>query len=63
MYELMVDWEAKKTDYQPKGNVWISVAGILDELNMGKEDLEDARRHFNASSTVRFVFMVDPSLN
>ncbi|CAN0356782.1 unnamed protein product [Ectocarpus sp. 6 AP-2014] len=53
MFELMADWEAKKTDHYPGKNVWISIAGMLDLVGMSVKDCEASRKQFNETSTVR----------
>ncbi|CAN0121804.1 unnamed protein product [Ectocarpus sp. 12 AP-2014] len=53
MFELMADWEAKKTDHYPGKNVWISVAGMLDLVGMSVKDCEASRKQFNETSMVR----------
>ncbi|CAM9625929.1 unnamed protein product [Ectocarpus sp. 8 AP-2014] len=53
MFELMADWEAKKTNHQPGKKVWISISDILDQAGMSVEDYETSRGQFNVTSTVR----------
>ncbi|CAB1106383.1 unnamed protein product [Ectocarpus sp. CCAP 1310/34] len=52
MFDLMADWEAKKTDHHPGKKVWISIAGVLDHVGMSAKDYEGARKQFNDISMV-----------
>ncbi|CAM9333055.1 unnamed protein product [Ectocarpus fasciculatus] len=58
MFELMADWEAKKTDHYPGKNVWISIAGMLDLVGMSVKDCEASRKQFNEASTVRLKISI-----
>lgn len=57
MFELMDDWETKKTDNLAGKKVWISIGGILDLFNMSAKEFEEARKQFNATSTVRLEIL------
>ncbi|CAM9346873.1 unnamed protein product [Ectocarpus sp. 8 AP-2014] len=53
MFELMADWEAKKTSHHPGKKVWISVGGILDLAGMSVKDYDTSRGQFNDTSTAK----------
>lgn len=52
MFELMDDWETKKTDHRPGKKLWIGIGGILEQSGIGVKDFEDLRKLFNATSPV-----------